>query len=292
MTNKPIVVITGANGFLGTALTKHFTAKGWQVRGLVRTVPEKSPKNIQYFAYDLEGAVPAEAFKGADYLVHTAYVKFNPKNQNALKVNVTAAKRLLKVADANKLKKKLFMSTMSAHKEAESVYGKQKLQIEKLFSDRKSVVIRSGLILGNGGIVKDMADFMKSKHAVPLVGGGKQPLQVIGNYDLCRVVEILLVGKLSGLFTVATPTVYTYKEFYKALAKQINTPVVFVPLPFFALIGAIKTIRFLHLPLNVSEDNALGLKQLRSAETAPDLKKIGVQLDDLETVLKKPGIIK
>lgn len=291
MSNKPTVVITGANGFLGSNLVNHFLKQGWKINALVRTIPDVRVKNVTYFVYDLsQRVVPEKAFESADYLIHAAYVKFNTTNKDAMKVNLSAAQRIVAVADKYNLKKKLFMSTMSAHANAESVYGKQKLRIEALFTDKRSVVVRSGLILGNGGIVKDMVDFMKSKHAVPLVGGGKQPLQVVGVYDLCRVLEKLLKD-FSGSFTIATPEVYTYKEFYQAISKQINTWVLYVPLPFFALLAAIKTIRFLKVPINVSEDNALGLKHLTAVDTQPSLDGINEKLDNLQDILAKPGII-
>jgi len=60
---------------------------------------------------------------------------------------------------------------MSAHDGAESVYGRQKLAIEQLFNTKKDISLRGGLIIGNGGIVKEMVMFMRSKHLVPLIGG-------------------------------------------------------------------------------------------------------------------------
>lgn len=287
MANKPKIIITGANGFLGSELVKSFKQDGWQIVAMVRNADSYKTPGVQYLEYDLAKSFDDSAFIGADYLVHTAYMKYDNKHPDALNTNYEAAKRLLKASRKHKLKRNIFMSSMSAHSGAESVYGKQKLKIEKLFSGKDCAVIRSGLIMGNGGIVKQMADFMKSKHVVPLIGGGKQPLQVIGVYDLVRVIRAILVQKQSGTFTIATPEVYTYKTFYQKLSKKLGIKVLFIPLPLGLLLGITKLTSALHLPFSINSDNVLGLKNLRSAETADSLKALHIELDDLDKILVK-----
>jgi nucleoside-diphosphate-sugar epimerase len=284
------VIITGASGFLGSALVSDFKDKGWKVIALVRNAAKYSDADVSYEEYDLNKPFNDSVFKGADYLVHTAYIKSDAKHPNALEVNLEGAKRLLAASRKYKLSRNIFISSMSAHDKAESTYGKQKLAVEKLFSGKDCAIIRSGLIMGNGGMVKQMTDFMKSKHAVPLIGGGKQPLQVIGVYDLVRVIQTILEKGMSGTLTIATPEIYSYKEFYDALRKHLGIMVVFVPVPISLLMGAVKTTTVLRLPISINKDNVLGLKNLRSANTANDLKKLGIKLDTLENILRKSKI--
>lgn len=288
--SKPKIVITGANGFLGTELVKSFKQDAWQVVAMVRNAHSYKTAGVKYVEYDLSKPFDDAALAGADYLVHTAYVKFDSKHPDALKTNLEGAKRLLAASRKHKLKHSVFMSSMSAHSEAESVYGKQKLQIEKLFSGPGSAAIRSGLIVGNGGIVKQMADFMRSKHVVPLIGGGKQPLQIIAVYDLVRVIKTILTKNQSGVFTIATPEIYSYKTFYQKLSQRLGIKVLFVPVPLGLLLGITKLTGLLHLPFSINSDNVLGLKNLRSAKTADDLKTLGLKLDTLEQALDKSSL--
>lgn len=284
---KTTIAITGANGFLGSELVRHFQSAGLTVIALVRNSHRfTSTAEIRYVEYDLTKPILPSLLKDVDYLVHTAYVKQNAKQPDALQINTSAARQLVDAARKNNLKKMVFMSTMSAHTGAESVYGKQKLAIEKLFQGKDSAVIRAGLIVGNGGIVKQMFDFMRSKHMVPLIGGGVQPLQIVAVYDLARVIDTILSGNHAGLFTIATPTVYRYKDFYTSLARRFSIRVLFIPLPFWLLLGVIRVIGLLHVPLAVSADNILGLKHLQSADTSSDLKKLNITLDSLEKALK------
>jgi nucleoside-diphosphate-sugar epimerase len=284
---RKTIIITGANGFLGTALVKYFKEDGWRVIALVRNARKYKAAGVEYVEYDLSQPFDTSVFAGADYLVHTAYVKYDNKHPDALNTNLEGAKRLLKASRQHKLKRNVFMSSMSAHSGAESVYGKQKLAVEKLFKAPDCAVIRAGLIMGNGGMVKQMTDFMKSKHAVPLIGGGKQPLQVIAVYDLVRVIKTILTENHSGTLTIATPQVYTYKAFYSALRKHLGIVVVFIPIPLGALLGIVKLTSLLHLPISINEDNVLGLKNLRSAKTADDLRTLHIELDSLDQILSK-----
>lgn len=286
-TGAPAVAITGATGLVGSELTSYFLLKGWRVIALVRNPDEHAVPGVKSVRYDLAAGFDESIFKDVDYLVHTAYLQKDRKHPDALEINVRAADRLLAASRKYKLKKTVFMSSMSAHKEAVSSYGLQKLAIEKLFNSQSDVNLRSGLIIGNGGIVKRMAAFMKSKHVVPLIGGGRQPLQIIGVNNLARIIEKALVAPgLHGTFTVATERVYTYKEFYQAIAKRLSIKVFFVPVPFWLLLAMVRVISWLHLPLDVNEDNLWGLKKLRAVDNRQDMQKIGVKVNELAKVLE------
>ncbi len=283
------VAISGANGFLGTELVRHFATHDWQVIALVRQPDSaKHMKNVTFKKYDITKKLEKNLLKDVDVVIHTAYIKYDKAHPDAFEANVTGAKQLLENSKRHNVGKNILISTMSAHEDAVSIYGKQKLALEDLFLGAKGgLAIRSGLIMGNGGIVKQMSSFMKSKHAVPLIGGGKQPLQIIGVYDLATALEKASHSKATGILTIANPTVYTYKTFYEKLARSINAKVLFVPVPFNLLLYGFRLAALLKLPLGVGEDNLMGLKMLRSVDNKKDLKALDIKLDDLDTVLSK-----
>jgi nucleoside-diphosphate-sugar epimerase len=284
------IAVTGANGFLGGELVRYLRSKGWQVVALVRKPRLSDDPLVRFEYYDMEAPIEPGVLDGVDVLAHAAFIKYDAKHPNALDQNVEGTRSLLAAAKKSGVKKCIFISSMSAHEEAVSVYGRQKLATEQLFDAKRDVVLRCGLIMGRGGIVQQMAQFMRSKHVVPLIGGGKQPLQVIGVYNLVELIEKAATNNVSGRFVAATPQVYTYKQFYQALAKALKTPVLYVPIPYGVLRAVFRTASALHVPLGVGEDNLKGLKMLRSMESAQDLKKLGMRLDDLPTVLSKISI--
>jgi nucleoside-diphosphate-sugar epimerase len=286
---KPTIAITGASGFLGNALVEHFSAKKWQVIGLVRDPlksSESNPRpNVTYEAYDISEPIDATLLRGVDYLVHAAYVKYDGAHPQALESNLAGAKNILRASRSNKVKRTIFISTMSAHEDAISVYGKQKLAIESLFNKPSETIIKAGLIMGNGGIVKQMADFMQSKHMVPLIAGGLQPLQIVAVSDLVHVIETIFQKDARGTYVIATPQVYTYKSFYDALARRLKVKVLYIPLPYWLLQSIFRTASALHLPLGVGEDNLKGLQKLQSMDSKKDLAKLGVSLMELDASL-------
>lgn len=296
MTKKhtPVVAITGASGFLGTELTKYFLSIGWRVVGLVRDPSlQKTANNIEWRAYDLVKPLSKNTLTDVDYLVHTAYTKLSTNNPNAFNENISGAQSLIQAAKKSSVKQLIFISTMSAHEDAISVYGKQKLAVEKLFlNTNNATVLRCGLIIGNGGIVKEMASFMKSKHAVPLVGGGRQPLQIISIYDLVKIIHISAEKKLTGRFVAATPKVYEYRQFYKALAKELGVFVAYIPVPYKLLEVAFKGAALLRIPLGVGDDNLKGLKKLIRMDSTKDLETIGLKLSSLKESLQKSQLRK
>jgi nucleoside-diphosphate-sugar epimerase len=286
-TRQQSIAITGANGFLGSALVEYFAKKGWKVIALARKPPAGKPvhKNISYLSYDLSVPINVEAMNKVDYLIHTAYVKHDRKHPESYEVNINAAEDIMSYVRKNNIKKIIFISSMSAHKQAKSSYGQQKLAIEKIFKGPKFINIRSGLIIGNGGIVMEMIGFMRSKHLVPLVDGGKQPLQIISVDDLVVSIDNLLASELYGTYTLANPEIYSYKQLYFTISKILSIKVILVPMPYVMLINLIRLADLLPISIAISPDNIMGLRYLKAVNTTEDIKKIGVKLKNLDEAL-------
>lgn len=288
---QPTVIISGANGFLGKELVAHFSKKEYLVVGLVRNPELQKPlKNVIYQKHDLSKKLDDSPFKDADYLIHTAYIKEDKATPNAFTLNLKGTKQLLAASRKYKLKRTIFISSMSAQPDALSTYGKQKYEIEKLFSHKNDVVIRSGLIIGAGGLIQQITSFIKKFHVAPLIGGGTQPLQIIAVYDLVKAIDTLLSSKINGTLTIAEPTVFTYKEFYRAIAANLHISLVLLPVPFFIPLFAIQLAKAVGIPLSITKDNLLGIKRLRSVDTKADLEKIKLKPARLEEVLQKVNL--
>jgi nucleoside-diphosphate-sugar epimerase len=288
----PTIAITGASGFVGSHLVRFLAARGWNVVGLVRD-PEsgETHKNVRYVAYDLTGPIDDSLFEGVDYLIHAAYVRADRAHRDAFELNTNGAKRLLAAARAHGVRKTVFISSMSAHEGAVSIYGRQKLAVEALLDTSNDAILRCGLIVGDGGIVRQLADFLRSRRIVPLVDGGNQPLQIISIRNLLEVAEQVLTRDLHGRFVAANPEVYSYKELYRSMGRRLGVKPVFVPMPFFVLLAAMRSIAFLRLPLAVNEDNLWGLRKLRAVDNSADVKELDVRLDTLDEALARPGVM-
>lgn len=277
------IIITGANGFIGSALVKHFSSKGWKVKALVRAALNAKVDNVSYHPYDLAKPVDDELFNATDVLVHCAYKKYETGN-DADEINISGTKHLIEQCRKHNVKP-VFLSSFSAHEDAVSHYGKHKFYLESLFDVKTDLVLKPGLVLGNSGLFHSIAEVIKTKKVVPLIGGGKQPLQVIAVDDLCKVIAAAIEKRLTGKLYIAEPTVITMKQLYDAIAARCNKKVVYFPLPASIALLLAAAAAGIGVKLPVSPESVKGLTQLRSFDTTADMQKVGVEVKNIYQVL-------
>ncbi|WP_164914181.1 NAD-dependent epimerase/dehydratase family protein [Aquimarina sediminis] len=289
MMNKPTIIITGANGFLGKCLVDYFRAKKWRVKAFVHNLLKEKYDDVVYIKYDMKEDIEPTYFEDVDFLVHAAYLRYE-KDSNADEINLEGTRNIVAICEQKSIKV-AFLSSFSAHDEAISHYGITKLRCEKLFDLEKDVVLKIGFIIGEEGILSEMINRMKTSPIFPLVGGGVQPLQSIYIQDLLEVVEKTLVAnELSGIFKVAHHEVITMKSFYKELASRLGRRLLFIPIPTYVLYIACKIFEGIGLKIPISSESVLGLRKLIALDTKGDQKRIGVKLrsyqEGLDIILK------
>lgn len=281
----PKVVITGANGFLGTYLCKRYAQMGWQVNALVHHEPKEHIQGVSYYVYDLADEVKEEYFKEADYFIHCAYIKVGVRH-DALEVNIEGTERLLNMSRQCGLKKNIFISSVASRKDALSIYGMQKFQCEKLFDQPGDLILRPGLIIGNGGLYGQLRTHLQKSNKVPLISGGKQAMQTIHIEDLSLALDKCIEKNLQGILTVASAEKMTNKDFYRILCKSLGKKPFFVYLPFTLLFIALSVTETFDINLPVSRENLLGLKRMSYIDTSESLAKIGITVKNFEESLK------
>ncbi len=100
-----VVVVTGANGFVGSHLVDHLLEKNYEVRCIVRKSSDLkwlNGKDIKIFdcgLLDIESM--SKAFQNADYIYHVAGVVKSKKLEGYFKGNVDTTKALLDAACMN-----------------------------------------------------------------------------------------------------------------------------------------------------------------------------------------------
>jgi len=279
------IVITGANGFLGSTLCSYFSQKGWTVKALVHHIPASRIAGVTYYQFDLLQEPEQSIFKGADYFIHCAYAKA-AKGMDAFTVNIEGTKKLLATSRKCNIKQNIFISSLAAREDALSVYGKQKFAAEKLFNHPNDLILRPGLILGKGGLFGQMRTYLQKSKLIPLISGGNQPMQTIYVNEVAQAIELCIQKNISGTLSLATPETLSYKEFYQLLCKSLNAKPVFVSLPHGLLFAGLTITETIGIPLPINRENLLGLKKITHTDTKADLDRIGIQLKSCEEVLK------
>ena len=278
---KRRIAITGAGGFLGTALARRLVATGAEVLALSRRDP--GLPGVRWQAYDLADESPsAAALEGVDVIVHAAFAM--GRGSAALEqLNLTAALRLRDAARAGG-RHFVFISSMSAHADAASSYGRAKWRIEAQLDPTHDAVVRPGLIVGPGGLYARLMGTLRRTPVVPVFFGGTQPIQPIALDDLVTALVQIVSRRLSGIFNLATPGHLTIRELYGRMlaAARLRRPL--LPLPGGLTAQLLRGCEGLGLQLPVTSENLLGQKQLRAFDTTPCLARLGLTVKSLADI--------
>src|SRR5437879_8426593 len=94
----PTLLITGATGFVGSALLTHFIAQGWNVVALVRNEPAQPRRGVVYRPFDLASPrLAPDTFEGVDVFIHAAYIK-GMRGSDGFTRNVSGGRELIEAA--------------------------------------------------------------------------------------------------------------------------------------------------------------------------------------------------
>jgi len=280
--NKSTLIITGANGYLGSCFVDYFRNLGWEVKAFVHRVPGEKKQGVHYVNYSLENTLSEKEFEGVSAVIHGAYVRYD-KNKNADAINFEGTQRLISFCDQRNIPI-AYLSSFSAHKGAISHYGTSKLKCEHLFDTSRHSILKIGFIIGKEGILGEMIQRIEQSRLFPLVGG-KQPLQSIGMEDLCEVVYTVVAKELTGIFYSTHEEVLTMKDFYKAVASRLDKKLTFVPIPMNVFYLACKFFEALGLKIPVSSESVLGLKKLTTFKTVTSQQALGIQFKNHQECL-------
>lgn len=280
------IAITGSSGFIGAELAGHFLRKGHRVLMMQRSVPVDIPAGAAHVPFDLRN--PDILFpERPDVLVHCAFMAFSPSQPDAEEVNIQSTLALRDLCRANGIHF-IFLSTMSAHGDAMSVYGRHKHRLEQMMDAGRETVLKLGLVVGaSGGLFSRISDTVAGSVPVPLVDGGAQPIQTVGVDEVCQAVETVIDRKVTGLLLVGSEEVHTLRTLYEVIAGAKGRKPRFISLPYALFDLALTVLALLPLKLPVSKENLIGLKCLRAFDTAPDLQRIGMELRPLKQTVEK-----
>lgn len=218
------IFISGASGLVGGNCLKHFSEKGWIVKGSHRTFPTEN--TVFFDTLDVTSAnnFDLEAFKpdvivhcGA--LTHVDYCENNP--DESFEKTVTATKNLLEIA-ARCQAKFVFLSTdyvfdgkdgpytETAEVNPLSVYGKHKLAAEKLVQQMAAehLILRVTNIYGTEIRMKNFIARIISQCEEGKTLELKLPFDQFANptnaFDIARAMALLLENQKSGIYHIGS----------------------------------------------------------------------------------------
>lgn len=248
-------LVTGASGFVGGALAKHLSSRGYDVTVLVRRTSKRDAlekiAGLKFAIGDLlSGEGLDEAVAGVDAVMHLAGVTKARTAEEYQRGNADGTRRLCAaMAQLPKPPRMVFCSSLAAagpttrgkpKTEADdpapiSIYGRSKLGAEmavRAFADKlPAIIVRPPVVYGPGDEVNVPPLFPMGKLGV-YVKPGLTPkhLSFIHVDDLCEALLLAaLRGKTlapedpaQGVYFVSDPREYTYDDFFHAFSRALG----------------------------------------------------------------------
>ena len=257
------IIITGANGFLGSTLAAKLQQDGYHVRCLVRYGSDAQlitdPNSIYYVDYADDEDMKA-ALAGYQIIIHTAALTKANNEATMNSTNVGLTKKLVSLANhVSSIRQFVFISSQAASGPAHfgiakkeedlcepvSWYGRSKLKAEQAIHascQKPFTIIRSCSIFGPGE--KDFLEMFKLiKHHLALFPGYcSRRLNLIFVDDLVSLITLTLDNPkaFNQTFNASDGIQYTMQQFAKNMQRAMDTFAVFVYLPVWMLkVGAV-----------------------------------------------------
>lgn len=281
------VVVTGASGFVGSHLTRHFLAIGHEVVGLART-PKQSAAGLSWVQGDVvSGRGLSEASDGADAVIHLVGIIRERGAQTFERVHVEGTRNVLRAAADAGVKRYLHMSALGAGPTSASAYATTKWRAEELV--RASIlawtILRPDMILGQGDdfFSHKLRDLVTRPPVVPVVGSGRFPFRPITVHDVCGAFALALVtpAAVRRTLDLVGPRRYTLRELQVMVRDTLgfDKPLVGVPLPLMRLGTWIFGV--LPNPPITREELAM-LEEAAPSDPTEAVEALGVDLEPIE----------
>ena len=256
------ILVTGASGFIGSHLCQKLFREGHQIIAMNRS---GSPIDgaTETVSWQLGEPVPGE-LPACDVAIHLAH---DFSGEVGAQRSISGTKALVAFLYAHGTGRQLFVTSYSAGTHARSLYGKSKGILEEaLRKDKRTIIVRPGLVLGEGGIYGKIAKVARKSPVVPLPDGGRGLVTVITIDRLCDEMARLCMAtdppQDANLFE---PQMVTLRQLVQKVASDAGRRPLFVPVPISLALPIFRMVEALGLPLPVSSESLVGFVQNQSA---------------------------
>jgi nucleoside-diphosphate-sugar epimerase len=281
------VAITGANGYVGSALGAAFAASGYRVIALQRSAPAAGGTR-DYLRYSLEDGPAAPLPDDVAAVVHCAYDLRARDRAEIERTNLGGTEKLIQTVGDVPI---VLISSMSAYSGTRQIYGQTKIACEELVAAHGGTSLRLGLVHGGGDA--GMIGALRKVAALPVVpmlrpDSYQYPVHV---EDMAHcVVATVKQPPPHRVLGVANPRRVPFSEIIRTLrAATQPTALRPVPVPSALLYRALRMAEAVGLRIGFRADSLLGLMH-----PAPDVPHVdywaaqGISLRDFAKDAARP----
>lgn len=267
-------LVTGAAGFVGSALCRELSASGFSVRAAVRTASPPLPGIEQAVVGTIGPETDwREALDGIDAVVHLAARVHVMRDRSSdplsafRRVNVAATERLARTAAAQGVGRLVFVSSIKVNGESTSpgrafseqdspapadAYGQSKWEAEQMLrriaseAGLESVILRPPLVYGPGVKANFLNLMTLIARGIPLPLGGianRRSLLYLGN--LTDAIRVCLSDDRAAnrTFLLSDGEDLSTPDLIQRLAHALHRPSRLLPIPRWLLASGARLVR-------------------------------------------------
>jgi uncharacterized protein YbjT (DUF2867 family) len=232
---KPVILVTGASGFIGSRLVRELLQRGYRVRCMVRR-PTDLPDGVEQVQGDLlkPDSLPAvlEGVTTAYYLVHSMGAS---KGDFAVQ-DRQAARHFVAAADAAGLQRVIYLGGLGETGDNLSHHLASRLEVANILQTGhfSTTFLRAAVIIGFGGSSYEMVHSLVKRLPVMItprwVATRNQPIAVAD--VIAYLAGCLEEPKTAGeTFDIGGPDILTYKEMMERFAAVEGKQLWIFPVP-------------------------------------------------------------
>ncbi len=243
------ILVTGANGFIGSHIAARLLEEGARVRGLVHRAPKAAQPEVEYCLGDVTDAdAVARAVAGCEIVIHTAALQAFPPlapRREFQAVNVGGTKNLLRAFRPRGAGRFLHLSTINVHglppphaanADSPLAYSGDRYSDSKVDGERAAVllarelsipltIIRPACTFGPGSFAWTLQPLNRIRRGVPvLIGAGKglcNPVYIDNLVDL--IITALRNDAAAGRAFIGSDGIgVEWREFYAWYARLVG----------------------------------------------------------------------
>jgi len=226
-------MVTGSFGYIGKYITRALLEKGHEVKTITTHTDKPDPfgGKVKASAYQFENPdILTRNLEGCETLFNTYWVRFNYRQWSFDKA-LQNTRTLFVCAKKAGVGRIVHISVTNPSEKDPLPYYKGKALQENALRELgvAYTILRPTLVFGTEDIlVNNIAWTIRKFPFIPIFGSGKYKVQPVFVEDLAAIAVEASASKGSQIIDAIGPETFTYEEFLRLIAGELNRSVAFV----------------------------------------------------------------